>query len=354
MKKSIKIPLITLAIILGLFVIGTFIALKPISVAIYEYNFALRFSSYEPYTWKISDFENLFQEKHIFQSNKGQNLVGYKYYGQNPETKGIVVLAHGFGTGGHRSYLNYINYFVKNGYEVFSYDATGNDESEGEVVGGLPQGIIDLDYALRYVKSNPEFKNLPIFLWGHSWGGYSVGSVVKLHPDVKAACVVAGFNSSIDMLNFEGRKIAGNAVDFLLPILEKHEKKLFGEYASMSILESTEVAAIPTMFIHSTDDDTIPIQQSYDRFYEKFSSNKNNVFIRYETRGHSYICCSDESKNYRDYYSKQLVEYSKEFEEVTEEMWEAYNFENFDKHQAFQVDEDLMSKILEFYNSFNY
>ena len=66
MKKSIKIPLITLAIILGLFVIGTFIALKPISVAIYEDNFALRFSSYEPYTWKISDFENLFQEKHIF------------------------------------------------------------------------------------------------------------------------------------------------------------------------------------------------------------------------------------------------------------------------------------------------
>ena len=55
-----------------------------------------------------------------------------------------------------------------------------------------------------------------------------------------------------------------------------------------------------------------------------------------------------------DYYNKQLVEYSKEFEEVTEEMWEAYNFENFDKHQAFQVDEDLMSKILEFYNSFNY
>ena len=354
MKKSIKILLITIGIIFGLLLLTILILPKPLAKAVYNQNFSVRCSTYKPFAPKLSDYADLSREKHTFKSDKNQTLVGYKYFYTPDSQKGLVVLAHGFGGGGHINYLNIIDYFAKNGYLVFAYDATGNDESEGEVVGGLPQGIIDLDYALQYVKSTQEFQNLPIYLWGHSWGGYSVGSVLKLHPDIKAACVVAGFNSSIDMLNFEGRKIAGNAVDFLLPILEKHEKKLFGEYASMSILESTEVAAIPTMFIHSTDDDTIPIQQSYDRFYEKFSSNKNNVFIRYETRGHSYICCSDESKNYRDYYSKQLVEYSKEFEEVTEEMWEAYNFENFDKHQAFQVDEELLSKILQFYNSFNF
>lgn len=34
------------------------------------------------------------------------------------------------------------NYFAKNGYYVFAYDATGSGKSDG--VGGVPQGVIDL------------------------------------------------------------------------------------------------------------------------------------------------------------------------------------------------------------------
>ena len=35
------------------------------------------------------------------------------------------------------------------GYLVFGYDATANDESGGEIVGGMPQGIADLDKAIN-------------------------------------------------------------------------------------------------------------------------------------------------------------------------------------------------------------
>ena len=66
-------------------------------------------------------------------------------------------MAHGFGGGGHNGYLNVVDYFTKNGYLVFTYDATGNDESEGAAVGGLPQGLIDVDYALRFVKSENAY-----------------------------------------------------------------------------------------------------------------------------------------------------------------------------------------------------
>ena len=43
-------------------------------------------------------------------------------------------------------------YFAKNGYYVFAYDSTGSDASEGEGVGGTPQGVIDLDYAISFVE----------------------------------------------------------------------------------------------------------------------------------------------------------------------------------------------------------
>jgi len=95
-------------------------------------------------------------------------LTGYKYYREDTEINGLVVLAHGFG-GGQRNYMHISNYFASNGYAVFAYDATGNDESEGEAVGSLPQSVVDLDYALRFVKSNSDFAGLPIALWGHSW-----------------------------------------------------------------------------------------------------------------------------------------------------------------------------------------
>ena len=114
-------------------------------------------------------------------------------------------MAHGFGGGGHNSYIDCANYFAHHGYWVFAYDATGNDESEGEGVGGLPQGVIDLDYAITFVEGSGNFPNLPIVLFGHSWGGYIVCSVLSYHPEVKAVIACSGFNSSSNMFEAEGK-----------------------------------------------------------------------------------------------------------------------------------------------------
>lgn len=351
LKKIAKIILIVLGVILILIIIAALILPKPLAMSVYNDNFGVRFTTYEPLAWELEDFEGLMRDKHTFESDKGQVLTGYKYYRNNTEVKGLVVIAHGFGGGGHRSYMNIADYFASNGYVVFAYDATGNDESEGEAVGGLPQGIIDLDYALRFIKSSPEFAGLPIVLWGHSWGGYSVGSVMKLHPDVKAAVIVAGFNESLDMLETEGRNIAGDAIDFVLPYFEEYEKETFGEYASMSILESLVETEASVMIIHSADDDMIPIEMSYDRYYEKYADNESFTFIRFEDRGHNYVFCSEARRKYIEEYNIVAEAYSESVGEMTEEMRAAYYEENFDKHKGYELDSELMSQMLELYNS---
>lgn len=351
LKKIAKIILIILGVILILIIIAALILPKPLAMSVYNDNFGVRFTTYEPLAWELEDFEGLMRDKHTFESDKGQMLTGYKYYRNNIEAKGLVVIAHGFGGGGHRSYMNIADYFASNGYVVFAYDATGNDESEGEAVGGLPQGIIDLDYALRFIKSSPEFAGLPIVLWGHSWGGYSVGSVMKLHPDVKAAVIVAGFNKSLDMLEIEGRNIAGDAIDFVLPYFEEYEKETFGEYASMSILESLVETEASVMIIHSADDDMIPIEMSYDRYYEKYADNESFTFIRFEDRGHNYVFCSEARRKYIEEYNIVAEAYSESVGEMTEEMRAAYYKENFDKHKGYELDSELMSQMLELYNS---
>ena len=350
-KKTLKIIFIVLAIVLALIIAAGLIVPKQLAMAVYNDNFGVRFTCDEATAWDLEDFDGLLRDRYTFASHQGQMLTGYKYYRNTAETRGVVVLAHGFGGGGHRYYMDVADYFAANGYAVFAYDATGNDESEGEAVGGLPQGIIDLDYALRFVKSSPEFAGLPIMLWGHSWGGYSAGSVTKLHPDVKAVVIVAGFNESLDMLETEGRNIAGEAIQFVLPYFEEYETKTFGEYASMSILESLDATDARVMMIHSADDGMIPIENSFDRYYEKYADNDRFTFVRYENRGHNDVFYDESMHPYREVFNAAGKQYTESVGEVTEEMRLAYFDEHFDKHKAYPLDEALMQRMLEMYNS---
>ena len=81
-----------------------------------------------------------------------------------------MVLAHGLG-GGAEGYLTQILYFVRQGYQVFSFDYTGYHLSGGKNSIGLPQALEDLDAALCFIESEKRFADLPVYLFGHSWGG---------------------------------------------------------------------------------------------------------------------------------------------------------------------------------------
>ena len=179
----------------------------------------------------------------------------------------------------------------------------------------------------------------------------SCGISIRLHPDVKAAVIVAGFNESLDMIETEGRNIVGDVIGFVLPYFEKHEKKTFGEYASMSILESLDATEASVMVIHSVDDEMIPFEISYARYYEKYADNERFTFVRYEDRGHNYLFCSDARREYVEEYNAAAAEYKERVGEITEEMREAYYEENFDKHRGYELDSELMSQMLEVYNS---
>ncbi|MDD2427787.1 MAG: alpha/beta fold hydrolase, partial [Eubacteriales bacterium] len=194
-KKLIKIVITVLVIVL----VFPFV----FSAIVYERNFNQRYEVYEPLSRSLDEFPALDREKHIFVSDKGQELVAYMYFHADADTdtaedgtspRGVVIIAHGLGGGGHNVYMGLADYFASSDYLVFAYDATGNGESEGASAKGMPQGLIDLDYAIRYVKDSPAIGDLPIVLFGHSWGAYSAASVLNLHPDVKAVVISAGFD----------------------------------------------------------------------------------------------------------------------------------------------------------------
>ena len=136
-KSKKKIALIVLLSLIVLILIGWWF----FCVYMYNANFDISADSYEPLMLHVEDFEGLKCKEYPFPSDKGQILAGY-LYSNGEDQHGIVIIAHGFGGGGHNSYMDVADYFARNGYYVFAYDATAMDKSEGEGLGGVPQGTM--------------------------------------------------------------------------------------------------------------------------------------------------------------------------------------------------------------------
>ena len=257
------------------------------AVFIYSASFGYRYETPESKAFSIEDFPDMKQQMHSFESMQGQRLVGYLYESVDVTIKesALVVFAHGLGGGGQTGYMEIFNYLVESGFYVFAYDATSNDESEGKVMGGLPQGYIDLDYAITYAKGLKETKDLPLVLMGYSWGGLSVGNVLNYHPEARAVVSLAGWDKSLDILGHVGRKI-GDKVGILLPFFALHERLKYGKYADSSSMSGFEKSTCRVMIIHGALDDTVPIDCGYEKYYAKYGASDRFTFKKYDDRDH--------------------------------------------------------------------
>ena len=355
MTKKKKIAVIIIFVICALavhFVSGIWI----LSAAVYNMQFNNRYESYEPLKLYLEDFDGLESTQYKFPSDKGQMLTGYMY-SSGGDQRGIVVMAHGFGGGGHNSYLNCIDCFAKNGYYVFAFDATGCDESEGEGLGGLPQGVSDLDRAISFVKQNEDFPDLPIVLFGHSWGGYCADSVLKYHSDVKAVISCAGFNSSSDMFEFEGKQQAGEFIYLMMPFVNLHERINYGKYAENTAMDGFAATDASVMIVHSKDDDVLPPEVGYDVYYDKYKDDPRFDFILLEDKGHNCFCDDTYVNEFNAGFDDWLD--TLDYDYLAEENKERFIADKADyinknldrKRWCNRLDTDMFERFIEFYDS---
>mgnify|MGYP003299344577 CR=1 FL=1 len=340
--------IIAVSVLLGM----AFVVMPIATVVIYESIFSFRYETEEWLRFSTEDFDGLLCERSDFYSSDGTRLAGYKYSKDGQAVKGVVIVAHGLGGGGHNFYMPFIDVFVSNGYKVFAYDAHGNDESDGKSAKGLPQGVIDLDSAISHVKSLDEYASLPIVLFGHSWGAYSSASVLSMHPDVKAAVIVSGFNESEDLILHQGRQLVGVFADLTAPYVFLYERLKFGsEYADASALRGISDSNARVIVVHSEDDADVPIEYGYGKLYSELEGSERVEFIKYEDRGHSYVFCSENAHEYREALNEDYTAYveahgGKYNAEIKQEFMSEY----LDKSKCFEPDSELMAIIIETYD----
>lgn len=277
-------------------------------------------------------YPELAVENFFVTSAQGNILAGYLYTESRNEDvpKGLVVLCHGLGVGGHITYIDVIDALVRNGYEVFAFDATGCDHSEGDGPLGFTQGIKDLDSVLTYVESRDELSDMPILLWGHSWGAWTVMAGAYYHPEVKGIAALSGYNKGMQPLlsnGAEGRIFGG--------YVSLYNRMIAGKAADITAEDGLKATSAPVLIAHGAGDTYISEKIGYDPLYEEFGNDPRFTFILREGRKHLDIYCDDETAAYRDTFENGMS---------------GTDLSDVEADRFYGADSEMMKEIVAFYD----
>jgi alpha-beta hydrolase superfamily lysophospholipase len=126
-----------------------------------------------------------------FASSDGIQLYGQRWAPKSGEAKAVLIIHHGLADHSDR-YAGFAERATRAGFVVWSYDMRGHGRSAGKRIyfDRIDALLDDLDIFLARVRSEDPDK--PIFLYGHSIGGLTVGLfAIERQPQVAGVVLAA-------------------------------------------------------------------------------------------------------------------------------------------------------------------
>lgn len=277
-------------------------------------------------------------------------LKGYHYLSKKP--KGLVVIAHGMHSGAD-DYLNIISYMVKSNFDVFAINYTGTFESEGDSTVGMCQSLVDIDNTIAYIQKDKQLSKLPLFLIGHSWGGYAVASVLSLKTNIKACACISSIKNGYSMPLEKAEQYVGKISSASKPFLNTYQTILFGSYTKCDAIKGINDSNIPILVAHGVDDKVVTFDgQSILSLKDQITNPNVIYYIGKGLQGdHVSILHSINAIAYQKNVASdlKLKKMQKKEELTNEEKAMIYSKVNHELYS--QVNEELFEKIVEMFNS---
>ena len=242
----------------------------------------------------------------------GYTLRGHVYGKDN--TRGLIVFRHGMFSK-HSDYLPLITAMVDKGWRIFAYDAIGCGESDGNSTLGMSQSPLDVAAAVQFARESGLADNMPLVLWGHSWGGYGVAAALKSCPDVNACVTMSGFDTPMKILDYSATSSFGSIGKIQYPFLWLITQIDFGDNANVSASDAIISSNVPTLVIHGAGDTTVPYENvsiagALDKYQQKFAESHIDITTMTTPGrdGHNNYFYSPESQAYLNECGKALQE----------------------------------------------
>ena len=228
-----------------------------------------------------SDFPELKVEPYDIEGDLNIMLKGAFYYLETLQPEKLIVFDHGIGAG-HYAYLKEIDYLVKNGYTVYSYDHTGCVATGGRGILGFAQGINDLDHVLTALQKDARFSTVPRKLMGHSWGGYACMNVSALHPEVTHVVSLAGFLSARSLVE---QYIPRAFLKYSQEVMCR-ERQHNPDYADMDARESLLKSRARLMHLQSRDDAKVKFALCCEPLSAALAGRPHTEFLVVDRKNH--------------------------------------------------------------------
>lgn len=237
----------------------------------------------EDYFFNPKAFSDIAYTRKDFISEKN-TLRAYNYFSKtNSNIKAVILLIVGI-KNNHNEYLPEIDYFVSRGYCVFSFDPTGTGKSQGKNIKKLVQISIDAGNAINAIMQDSEFKDLPLFLWGYSNGGFAALSLLAYGYKISAVAALSAYNTTYRMMLDYSKNIIGHSSFIIYPFTLIYTRIACGKNNFSSARKGLKSANIPVCLAHSRDDEVIPFA-NFEKL-KKVIKNPYSVFIEYNDRNH--------------------------------------------------------------------
>ncbi|MDR1185231.1 MAG: lysophospholipase [Coriobacteriales bacterium] len=289
-----------------------------------------------------------------FRFDSGENeLVGYDYGERN--TRGLIVISSGAPGGTGDDYMSFATRFIDDGYRVITYDKTGTAQSGGDGQRGVYQGALDMDALLTHIESQNRYDDLPVYLLGHSWGGYGVCAALINPHRVNAVISMAGYNDGSDVVALQGVEVAGAGFYLLYPHLWLIQKMTFGPAMDVSAIDGINATDIPVLVIQGANDEAITADGISIYAHRDEITNAATEFLL--TDGdHEYPCASEDARRYQSQTQESWAVFeqrpeikadleSNDMERIQSPKEQFAREIDFDKPLYNQLDESIIERI---------
>ena len=291
------------------------------------------------------DFPSLARVKLIKIYSGGNALCLHLY--EQPSPKGLFLCVHGIGGLSEDASSCMHDYLFRAGYDVAALDLTASGRSEGMGVKGLSQSAIDVVSALSFIHSS-SLSSLPLFLLGHSWGGYGVSASLAFDSSPLAVFELAGFKDPVAIMTALPSSYVGIDLSFTEGALKEAMQSRDPDNAFLSASNAIEGARNVYCVLIQGDNDkvVVPASSLYNVNYRRNGIEK----IEMKGRSHGDVMFSLSSVSYLDKAKKANDVIYKKCKKSPDRMSEgerkAY-LSSFDKRLASEVDEPLFAHIVE-------
>lgn len=263
---------------------------------------------------------------------EGVIMRGFIYSKKEADPNKIVVYCHGMWSC-HNSYLQNIGYIASKGYDVIGFDYEGVESSEGKNIRGFGNSLRCTDYAIRFIKNNPELKDRDIYVVGHSWGGFAASNIAGIHKDIKGVVPMSPVVGVSELI----KGLLPKWMGFMAYIFEFVDSLQCGKYSYMNAIKSLNDYEGKVLFIHSEDDHLVNINYSTN-YVRRITKNKNIKYYVMNDRGHQ--------PHYTLDACKKLYAYNEKIKGMSKEDLDELK-RNTDFLSMGVIDPEVMDKVIE-------